>query len=62
MVNLKGQKIGKRKNDKKKRKVDRDPNMPKKPPTAFLIYCNEKRDSIVKSNPSIKKINSLITK
>merc|ERR1711990_515017 len=35
--------------NKKKRKVDKDPNKPKRPPSAFLIYLNENRESIVET-------------
>jgi len=53
-----------------KKKMDRkhykkDPNAPKRPPSAYMIYISEVRDKVVKENPGIevndvlKKIGSL---
>lgn len=35
-----------------KRKVD--PNKPKKAPTSYILFCNEQRESVKKSNPDSK--------
>ena len=37
----------------KKKKRDKDPNAPKKPLTAFMLYTNNRRPHIKKDNPSI---------
>ncbi|KAG9288731.1 hypothetical protein G9A89_004350 [Geosiphon pyriformis] len=36
-----------------KSKKPRDPNIPKKPPNAFLSYCTEVRSSVKKNNPHL---------
>ena len=38
--------------EKKHKKKDKDPNAPKKPLTAFMLYTNNRRPIIKKENPS----------
>jgi hypothetical protein len=41
---------------KRKRAVkEKDPNRPKKPPSAFLLFAQDFRDKIVKQNPDLNK-------
>lgn len=46
----------------KKEKKPKDPNAPKRPPSAYLIFQNDVRENIRKSNPSMpyKEVLSLI--
>ena len=37
---------------KKKKKIIRDPNAPKRPLTAFMLFTNHRRPSLMKNNPS----------
>jgi hypothetical protein len=37
-----------------KTKKARDPNVPKRPPTSYFLFCNEKRESVKKKNPALK--------
>lgn len=37
----------------KKKKVEKDPNAPKKPLTSYIIFCTEKRKSIVDKDPKM---------
>ena len=36
----------------KRKKAPKDPNAPKKPLTAFMLYTNHRRPQLLKSNPS----------
>lgn len=51
---LEGGKKGKKKNAKKDKKRKRDPNMPKRPTTAFLYFTADKRAEVKEANPGIK--------
>jgi len=37
-----------------KQKQMKDPNRPKKPMTAYMLFCNDNRDAIRKKNPDAK--------
>lgn len=37
-----------------KGKKDKDPNAPKKPLTAYMLFCNEKRPDVKKEHPDLK--------
>lgn len=39
--------------DAKKKKIERDPLLPKKPMNAYLFYCRDNRDKIHNANPEI---------
>lgn len=38
----------------KKTKKTKDPNAPKRNKSAYLFFCDDKRDSVKKSNPDLK--------
>jgi hypothetical protein len=38
----------------KKVKKQRDPNMPKRPATSYMLYCSETREKVKSENPDIK--------
>lgn len=38
----------------KKPKRVRDPEMPKRPATSYMLYCNENREKVKKDNPEMK--------
>ncbi|KAG9040138.1 hypothetical protein FRB95_000067 [Tulasnella sp. JGI-2019a] len=44
---------GKKTKKEKKPKVKRDPNMPKKPPSAYLLYQNEMRGALKQKHPEL---------
>lgn len=52
------------KKDGKKVKKQRDPNMPKRPATSYMLFCSETRESVKSENPDIKpkEITTLIGK
>ena len=35
-------------------KKQQDPNMPKRPKTSFILYCDDHRKKVMKKNPKIK--------
>ena len=37
-----------------RKKPQRDPNMPRKPPSAFFLYCNDKRNELKQQQPDLK--------
>lgn len=37
-----------------KTRAKKDPNAPKKPASSFMLYCNDQREKIKSSNPSMK--------
>ena len=41
-------------NDKKGKKKKKDPNAPKRPRSAYILYCQEHRKSVKESNPEFK--------
>lgn len=43
-----------RKRKEKSKKREKDANAPKRPATAFMLWLNENRKSIVEENPGIK--------
>jgi len=51
-------------NRRKKAKAEKDPNAPKKPLTAFMLFTNLRRPDVMKSNPGIKitEISTIIGK
>jgi upstream-binding transcription factor len=48
-------KSSKKKKKKKKKKKTRDPNTPRRPWSAFMIFANEKREEVRALNPDLKK-------
>lgn len=48
----------------KKPKAEKDPNAPKKPLTAFMLYTNKRRPEVMKQNPGLKitEISTIIGK
>ena len=37
-----------------RKKPKRDPNMPRKPPSAFSLYCSDKRNELKQQQPDLK--------
>ena len=56
------EKNGGKASKQKKQKAEKDPNAPKKPLTAFMLYTNARRPDVTKKSPGVKitEISSLI--
>ncbi|OMO85089.1 hypothetical protein CCACVL1_10434 [Corchorus capsularis] len=52
-------KVGKRKATKKDRKAMKDPNKPKRPPSAFFVFLEEFRAVFKKENPNVKAVSAV---
>ncbi len=48
-----GSQVGQQASKPPKKGADRDPNMPKRPQTAFFIFSNQVRDKVRQDNPGI---------
>lgn len=51
-------------NRRKKARAEKDPNAPKKPLTAFMLYTNKRRPEVMKNNAGLKitEISTIIGK